>query len=148
MTIKNWDFSVEHGHFSNFGGALSFVIFWWSTVMKNLRKLIIIENWLIDKFDKTSLARVHGTSKHGSCYTSLFNPKGNHRLPQAPNFFKEADNNENYFLARKTVRLRHNSLQNTTIVFYTMIKCECFLTSFPLFSLHRSLLNETLTPSI
>ena len=36
MKTKNWDFSVEHGHFLNFGGAQSFVIFWWSTVISQI----------------------------------------------------------------------------------------------------------------
>ena len=33
MKITNWDFLVERGHFLNFGGARSFLKFWWSTVI-------------------------------------------------------------------------------------------------------------------
>ena len=33
MKLKNWDFSVEHGRFLNFGGARSFLEFRWSTVI-------------------------------------------------------------------------------------------------------------------
>ena len=52
MKITNWDFTVEHGHFLNFGGARSFVIFWRSIVIchilvehghKNLRNQIKIK---------------------------------------------------------------------------------------------------------
>ena len=52
MKMEHWDFSVEHGHFLNFGGARSFVKLWWSTVIchisvepgyKNLRKQIKIK---------------------------------------------------------------------------------------------------------
>ena len=56
MKLNNWDFSVEHGHFLNFGGARSFLKFWWSTVIchilvehghKNLRKQMKKKNWQI-----------------------------------------------------------------------------------------------------
>ena len=81
MSIKNWDFSVERGHFLNFGGALSFLKFWWSTVISQIlvehghlsyfggawsfvifwRSMVIKtlesgknKNWLVGKFDRAS----------------------------------------------------------------------------------------------
>ena len=135
MTIKNWDFSVErshflifggarsflkfwwstvisqilveHGHLSYFGGALSFVIFWWKNGHKNLRKQIKIKiGWLANL---TKLHRVHGTSEHCSSNTSLFNPKGNHRLSFVIFWWKNGHKN-----LRKQIKIKLGWLANLT----------------------------------
>ena len=76
-------------HFQKFSGEVEVVIsnFLWHTVISNSLWHTVISNSLwhtvIYKF---SVTQSH--SEHNSFDTSSFNPKGNHRLPWAPNFCK------------------------------------------------------------